>query len=159
MKNLKQSIALLFVLFSFSGMAQEQIGKTGQPRPPREKVAQLKIDYFTKELELTAEQSEKFWPVYNEMNDKIRAKRKEARLATEYLKTNEATMTESEAKTKSEEILNADIEQAKLKKEYHDKIAVLIGYKKATKLLSLEHQFKRELLQRLTDESEPDTNE
>lgn len=120
---------------------------------------QLKIAYFTQELALTTEQAEKFWPVYNEMNDKIKEKKKEARQASESLKTGAETLSEEEFKTKTLKVLNANIEEAKLRKEYHEKIAVVIGYKKAAKLLSLEVQFKRELLKRLSEGEAPKTKE
>lgn len=144
-------IALLSFLFLFVGTQSLSAQEKLQPKAKRERVAQLKIAYFTEELALTTEQAEKFWPVYNEMNEKVKEKKKEARLASESLKSGAETLSEEEFKAKTLKALNANIEEAKLRKEYHEKIAAVIGYKKAAKLLSLEVQFKRELLKRLSE--------
>ena len=71
------------------------------------------------------------------------------------LKENFETLSEADIKSKSQSILSNEVEQAELKKEYHDKIADVIGYKKATKLLSLEQRFKRELLEQMKGRKEP----
>ncbi len=159
MKHSKLLFAI-FTLFLLLGTTNTAFAQPGQnQRPNKGKVTQLKIAYFTKELDLTTEQAEKFWPLYNEMTDKIRDKKKAGRQAASQLKDN-SELTEEEAKAEMLAALNTEIDQAKLRKEYTEKIAAVIGYKKTAKLLSLEAEFKRELLKRLaTDEpaeSEPD---
>lgn len=158
MKNPKVLFAVctLFLLFGSINSAFAQPGPN--QRPNKGKVNQLKIAYFTKELDLTTEQAEKFWPLYNEMTDKIREKKKEGRQAASELKDNASTLTEEDAKAKMQVALNAEVDQAKVRKEYTEKIAGVIGYKKTAKLLSLEAQFKRELLKRLATD-EPEENE
>jgi len=159
MNSLYKQIALLSLMFLFIGTPPANAQGKLQPKGNRERVTQLKIAYFTEELALTTEQAEKFWPVYNEMNEKIKVQKKEARLANQSLENNAATLTEEEFKTKSLKALNANIEEAKLRKEYHEKIALVIGYKKAAKLLNLEVQFKRELLKRISEGEAPKTKE
>lgn len=149
--------AVLFLSGTFEASAQERA--KGRPQQNREKVQQLKIAYFTKELDLSTEDAEKFWPIYNEMTDKIRAQKKIAKKAAMELKDNASTFSEEQFKTKSEEALEARVKEAQLQKEYHGKIAEVIGYKKASKLLSLEAQFKRELLKRLAEGQELDTSD
>ena len=39
----------------------------------------IQIAYLTRDLSLTAEEAQKFWPVYNEYRDELLAVRKEAR--------------------------------------------------------------------------------
>ena len=48
--------------------AQERKGREEQ----REKFRSMKIAYFTEELELTSEEAEKFWPLYNDYEKKKR---------------------------------------------------------------------------------------
>lgn len=159
MKQLFVPFALC-IAFLFAG-SFDLSAQGKQPKPKRERVKQLKIAYFTEQLDLSTEQAEKFWPIYNEMTEKIKTKKKEARIAAESLKNDAGTLTDDEFKTKAQTALDATIEEAKLKKEYHEKIAAVIGYKKAAKLLSLEAQFKRELLKRLAEEGPkaPNKNE
>lgn len=156
MKNLKLITTILVLAFTFiADHSMAQPGGKPLPKEKKEKIEQLKIAFITKELDLTSEEAEKFWPVYNEMSDKLSEKRKAGKKLNKELRDNFDTLTEDEIKTKSEAILDNEIEQVKLKKEYHAKIAEVIGYKKATKLLSLEQRFKRELLQQMKKPEHP----
>ncbi len=154
MKNLKSIYTIVLFVFFAIGTLNAQPPRKEHPNK-KEKIEQLKIAFITKELEFTTDEAEKFWPVYNEMSDKIHEKKKEERKLQMELKENFETLSEADIKSKSQSILNNEIEQAKLKKEYHDKIADVIGYKKATKLLSLEQRFKRELLEQMKGRQEP----
>lgn len=159
------SLFILFaVLFTFDAYSQPPRGgrgQAGQQRKPdqkKERVQQIKIAYFTQELDLSTEEAEKFWPIYNEMTEKIQEQKKKTRAATREIKNNLETMSDSEVEAKMNEALNARIKEAELQKEYLSKIGKVIGYKKAAKVVSLESQFKRELLKRLADEQNGDSN-
>jgi hypothetical protein len=118
-------------------------------KPKQEKIEELKIAFITKELNLSPEEAQKFWPVYNEMHSKLKTEKKNQRAINKELRENRSTYSEAQFKNKSGAIMNSEIRRAELKKSYHDKIGGVIGYRKATKLLSLEQRFKRELLKRL----------
>ena len=150
-------LPILIIAFLLLGTTKS-IAQQKKPRqqPPKQKIEQLKIAFFTRELDLTTEEAEKFWPLYNEMTEKTRAKKKENKKAVKEIKDNHETLTEEEFKTKTEAVLDLKIEELELQKEYYGKIAEIIGYKKASKLLSLEAQFKRELLKRLANEEKPE---
>lgn len=153
--------ALAFGSTSYAQPPRDGNGKLGQQRKPgqkKERVKQLKIAYFTEELDLSTEEAEKFWPIYNEMNEKIQEQRKKARAATNDIKANYETLSDSEIEVKMNEALDARIKEAQLQKEYLDKIGTVIGFKKAAKVVSLEAQFKRELLKRLADDQNKDAN-
>jgi hypothetical protein len=64
MKKITVLIALL-VLLSVSGWAGTAYG---QPR----RLENLKIAYITRQLSLTADESQKFWPVYNSYISELR---------------------------------------------------------------------------------------
>ena len=154
MRNLKPLHAV--VLFVFVAIGTVNAQPPGKERPnKKEKIEQLKIAFITKELELTTDEAEKFWPVYNEMSEKIQEKKKEERKLQKELKDNFETLSEEDIKSKSQSILSNELQQTEVKMEYHDKIADVIGYKKATKLLSLEQRFKRELLEQMKGRKEP----
>ena len=55
---MKKILLLLVVLMS--------IGYISNAQPPKERIKALKVAYITKELNLSATEAEKFWPVYNE---------------------------------------------------------------------------------------------
>lgn len=138
-------IAMLFVL----PMAFAQPGNKG------EKVEKLKIAFITNELELTTDEAKLFWPVYNELQSKLREEKKTQKNLAKYMRDNEASMAESDYKSKSNAFLESELTEAQLRKEYHNKIADVVGYKKATKLISAEKKFKRELLKKINKGPQP----
>ena len=147
--------SILFIgVIALSAAAQP--GKESTTK--REKVEQLKIAYITKELSLTTEESKSFWPLYNSMTDEISTEKRKRRKLAQNLKTNLETLSEDDIKTKTLEIMDSEIKESKLKKEHVEKIAGVIGYKKAVTLLALEQQFKKELLKRLNQQGQTKNN-
>ena len=67
-------------------------------------------------------------------------------------------MTEADIEKKMKEALDSDIELAELKKKYTEKVADVIGYTKALKLLETEKKFKKELLKRVNQPKQPRQN-
>jgi hypothetical protein len=145
----KSFFLIASLLISTLSFAQE-----GDRTTRRQKVQQLKIAFFTKELDLSTEEAEKFWPVYNEMAKEIKSKKRDRKVLSKELKEGFDSLSDADFKKKTTEILDLEIEEAELKKEYINKIAGIIGYKKATKLLSLEAKFKRELLNKLSEQKD-----
>ena len=65
---------LIFTLFSvvllvFSGMSQ---GKGKNQHPKKEEIQAQKVAFISNELDLSKEEAEKFWPIYNEYDAKMR---------------------------------------------------------------------------------------
>ena len=65
-------LIIVFMTFGFNSIAQKQGG-----RP--ETVEAIKIAYFTRKLNLTPEEAQKFWPVYNQYSDELRQLRQQNR--------------------------------------------------------------------------------
>lgn len=147
MKSIKAG-ALILALMICIPFVYAQPRDNG-PKPKQEKIEELKIALITKELNLSPEEAEKFWPVYNEMGNELKTEKKKQRGINKELRENHSTYSEAQFRDKSGAIMSSEIRCAELKKSYHDKIGSIIGYKKATKLLSLEQRFKKELLNRL----------
>jgi membrane-associated HD superfamily phosphohydrolase len=72
----KVFVLVMGILITTISMAQQgPLPRPGRPPlgPRNEKVELLKVNYITKELNLTKEEAEKYWPVYNEYHKNIRA--------------------------------------------------------------------------------------
>jgi len=135
----KMIMFLMFVGLSLSAFSQD-------------KVEQLKIAYFSKELNLTTSEAEKFWPIYNEMEGKIKEIRKNRRKTSKYLQQNGDSLAADVVKKNTIAIFDNEIAEVNLKKEYYNKIGEAIGYKKASKVYKLEIEFRKKLLHKLQDE-------
>ena len=152
MKNIKRLLSTALLMTALFMIPQAYAQKSGNidGKGRKERVAQLKIAFITKELELTTAEAEKFWPLYNEMSSSIKKERKSRKEKSKTLKANYETLTESEVKKTTEQILDSQIKEVTIRKEYMEKIAGVITYK-AVKLLTVEQKFKQELLNKLNE--------
>lgn len=153
MKNMKQLLSILMLVTALfvTPEASAQKGGNIDGKGRKERIAQLKIAFITKELDLTTDEAEKFWPLYNEMSSSIKKERKTRKEKTKTLKANYETSSEADIKKATGEILDSQINEVTIRKDYMDKIAKVITYKKAVKLLSIEQKFKQELLNQLNE--------
>jgi len=111
----------------------------------KDRVETEKIAFITKELELTSEEAQKFWPVYNEYSNEREELRKQRR---ESIKVTEE-MTDAEATKAIENMLTLREKELALQREYINKFLEVLPGKKVAKLYNAEEKFKRMLLDRL----------
>ena len=67
--KMKKYILILFVILgSFSGIKAQDVNES-----KAERIQALKIAFITQKLQLTADEAQKFWPVYNQYDNEIRS--------------------------------------------------------------------------------------
>ena len=135
MKNRKYILCYLFVLLAFLKVFP-QGGKN-------EKIEALRVAFITDKLKLTADESQKFWPVYNDYQDKLKAARQE------FKKQPTTFTTDKEAQDYLDAELLLKQREYSLYKEYYEKIRKTIPIKKVAELRQAEEDFKKELLKQL----------
>ena len=122
-----------------------------QAQPTREKVEALRVAFISKRLELTQAESEKFWPIYNEYQDKVKAVRRNLR---ENYKEKGLHLGDEEA----EDLYRLEIQsrqaEADLYKQGSEKMRAVIGVKKMAKLRIAEEEFKREIINTLKEKGD-----
>ena len=131
----------------------------GDDNEKDDKIEALKVGFITKELSLTSTEAEKFWPVYNEMDAKMKEIRQNCRKINKELKESEEKISNDDAKKKLNTLFEYEQKELDLKKEYSEKFIKIIGEKRTLKLLSLEHEFRRVLLERLKDRRDGDPHD
>jgi hypothetical protein len=136
---LKIVIILILLVQSTSVLAQN------------DKVEALRVAFISKKLELTTTESEKFWPVYNEYNDKIKAIRKNLRLS---FKKGLDNMSDKEMEDLYVVEIKSKQAEAEQFKEYSDKLKLIIGTKKTLKLRIAEVEFKKEIIKTIQEKSD-----
>lgn len=131
------------VLYIFFALAFLITGPDIKAQNNKDRVEALRVAYIAKRLELSATESEKFWPMYNEFNDKLEALRKNAR-------QNIMKRPENPGDAEAEEAYKADLQfkqaEADLYKQYSEKIKAAIGVKKTARLRMAEYEFKKMML-------------
>ena len=141
---MKQGFALLIFVIGFTqiGMAQDK----ELERSKREQLEALKIAHITEKLALTPDEAQTFWPLYNEMEAKMQAVRKQRRKNRKDTKTNHDLMSDKELMAAVEKELGFEQQELDLKKEYNQKFSKIIPIKKVVLLHEAQEGFKRRLL-------------
>ena len=122
MKKFILIIALFFGSFSMANAQHDREERT-------EKVQALKIAFITQKLELTTEEAQKFWPVYNRYEAEIR----------QMIMDNRAG---GDAIDNEEKLLN-------VKKKYRTEFTKVIGPNKTSTLFNSEKEFRGVLMRQL----------
>ncbi|MBL7886872.1 MAG: sensor of ECF-type sigma factor [Flavobacterium sp.] len=149
MKNIK-TITLLLLFLSIASYSQP--GKFKEKlQQKKEQVKSMKIAYITSELDLTPDEAAKFWPLYNDFEEKQREIRQER--IKNYMDRSQSSdkLTEKEATTLINQMETAEEELHQLRKKF---ITNLKGVLPATKILKLkkaEDEFSKKLLQQYRD--------
>ncbi len=108
-----------------------------------------KVAVITENLDLSVEEAQKFWPVYNEKEEKQEKIINRKKEIMEKLKDGEEGMATAELEKLSDELIETYIKEADLKKEYHEKFKKVLPVEKVLELYHTEHTFKRDLLREL----------
>ena len=117
----------------------------------KEKMKAMRVGFITDALDLTADEAQVFWPVYNEKSDKIESLKKEGFEKMHKLKKegkNLDALSEKELSEIMTEKLSNEKTIAQLNIDYHEKFLDLIGTKKTFQLYEAEMEFRRELMRK-----------
>lgn len=114
----------------------------------KEKIKALKVAYLTEKLELTKDEAEKFWPIYNAFDEKqfeIRhGKMKKILDAIE--NGGIENLSEKEAKSLIAQMESSEDELYNLKKKFLEDLQKVLTAKKIILLKKSEEEFNRKLL-------------
>jgi Spy/CpxP family protein refolding chaperone len=106
-----------------------------------------KVSMISNRLKLTAEQSEKFWPVYNEFSEKRRGIRRALRKVIS--ERRDGGMTDRVALESLKEVQELKQKEVDLEKQYQERFLAVITPSQLAELQSAEKSFNDMLLQRL----------
>ena len=67
---MKKTLIFGLLLSAAAVVAQPKMGDRADLEKKKEKIEAIKVAYLTEELELTVAESQAFWPVYNERQNK-----------------------------------------------------------------------------------------
>lgn len=124
-----------FFTFTLNLMAQER-------DEHREKIRALKTAYITDGLNLTPQEAQQFWPVYNEFESKRRELYMKERADIKNLEC----MNEVQANQKLQEYVELERQDYLLKKQYFEDLKKFFSAKKIMELKKIEEEFNRKLM-------------
>lgn len=142
-------ISLLSVLMLYTSLLFAQ-GQRGAKSPEmRAKFEAQKISYITQQLEISPEQAQVFWPLYNELTKKKDLLKAEHRELFRGLKKGADTLTAKELSEISDELVEFKVAKAQLERDYHYKFKKVISPKQIIGLYLAEKHFQNMLLRQL----------
>ena len=114
MKKLYFLIAFIFIT-GFANAQEEQPSAKKQAD-----IEALKVAFISKELALTPEEAQKFWPLYNQYSQELKTTRSE----------------NPDALVREEKVLN-------LKKRYHESFSKILGGQRVNSMFNAEGKFRQ----------------
>lgn len=144
---MKKYVMLLFTLSALQLVAQDTEPDMAKNK---EKMRAYKIGFITDKLELTSKESVVFWPVYHEFEDQMHEiKTKHHHLTKTY------KQTDSKSDAVCDKFITQQIslrqQEVDLIKKYTDEFKKVLPLQKVATLLTLEQQFKQEMMKRVQE--------
>ena len=147
MRKLRTLAIIAIIGMSVSAFAQKGEGR-GQNK---EQLEALKIAFITQELNLSSEEAQTFWPMYNEMEGQLKEVRKAKRENQRNARKNFDVMSEKEVEKSLEDELALAQQELDIKRSYVDKFKGILSVRKVAKLYAAEERFKQRLLKRFKE--------
>lgn len=150
MNNYKFHAMKKLVFFLFIIISVPFTNSTAQ-NPNLEKLNDYKIGFFTRKLNLSSQEAEKFWPVYNDYQ------RQRNQIQVEKLKLNRnfnqngSTLSDKELEEMGDKYVGCLVQESDLAVALHKKLKEVLPPGKVILYYQAENQYKIQLLNELRD--------
>jgi hypothetical protein len=135
MKTLLMSLLMLPFLAQAQGPFQDRLDKM-EGRLEAQRAA-----YITNELELTAQESQTFWPIFNEWKAEEMKNRRKVDP-----ETNTKSMTEAEADRFIQQLFEMQEKETEIRKSYFKKLRTVVPPQKLARLPAAERGFREQIV-------------
>lgn len=123
---MKKYILYFFLtLFTATGAMAQQQRPMGSPEKREQKIEALYIAFMTRELKLTEDEAQKFWPIHAQFDNELRA-----------------VSLETPELDRQQQLLN-------IKKRYQDRFTKILGPARTNDFYSKDTEFRKKLVERL----------
>lgn len=139
--TIKSLLVLLAGLMACSALAQNPSDRSQWMN----EMAQYRRTFFVKELDLNRDQENRFFPLYEEMDEQTRKLDEDTRVMERRV-SDAADATDVEYEKAAEAIYDAKVQQASLEREYLAKFKEILTPKQMFELKRVERRFSRELI-------------
>ena len=137
---------LLLSLVSISGTLQSQNDNSSDFNS---EVESLRIGYITKQLALTTQEAQQFWPVYNEYQDKLKELRKGLNQFRKDSRQDFRTMSDEDLEELVDLMIDSKQQEMELFSEYYAKYREVLPIRKVALLYKAEADFNSHLVKEI----------
>lgn len=145
-KNLKMKKIPLILILAFLTMIIGQAQNT-----TREKLDAYRVGFFTKKMNLTSEEAEKFWPAYNNYQKKKNELQRERIMLVRDFNQNESALSDKELTEIGDNLIATFSRENEMAQEFHKKLRELLSPDKVIRYYQAENQWKAQLLNELQE--------
>jgi hypothetical protein len=124
---------------------------TGAQNTDREKLDAYRIGFFTKKLNLTTDEAEKFWPAYNAYQKQRNTLQQSRRELIRNFNQNKSTLSDKEMTEIGDNLINTITDESSMALSFHKKLKELFPPEKVIRYYQAENQWKAQLLNELKD--------
>lgn len=117
--------------------------------PALEKLNAYKVGFFTKKLNLTSQEAEKFWPVYNEYQKQKNQIQIEKTSLIRNFNQNESSLSDNQLAEIGDKLVATFVEESALQVNFHKKLKEVLPPAKVIRFYQAENQYKAQLLNEL----------
>lgn len=135
------AMLLFFALLSVFAVAQPPVSQE-----QREEVEARRIGFITNEVQLSPEEAQVFWPVYNKYRDELEALRKDRANELMSAKINFDSYTDEQVSKAIDNEFNSRQKELDISRKYNTEFKKILPVKKVAKLYRAEQLFKISLL-------------
>lgn len=140
---------VILCLALMAGMSANAQNKPGQRPDRKEWFKQMrcyKHNFLAKELSLSKEQQDKFFPLYDEMEEAVHKLQRESSSMERRIETSSAPVSDLEYEKAAEALTEVKGKEAAVEEQYFDKFKKVLTPKQLFQLRQAERKFTRELM-------------
>ena len=140
--SMKFFLLTALIVIVFGTVAQAQV----DPEKREARLAAFRAEVFTRVLNLTPEEAQGFWPVYNEFTDKREQAQQELRSGKQL-----DQMSDAEVEDQIKRHFEMKQREIDLERDAHQKLRKVLPIRKIAKLPSAEREFRESLVKKLQE--------
>jgi hypothetical protein len=119
--------------------------------PNMERLNSYKIGFFTKKMNLSSAEAEKFWPAYNDYEKQKKIIQRDKLMLARDFNQNESILTDSQMAEMGDKLIKYMADESALTVAFHRKIKEFLPPGKVLRYYQAENQYKLQLLKELQD--------
>lgn len=146
---MKRFTIIFIVLFSYFSIFGQ-----GEGGPNKERIEAMRVGFITKRLNLTTEEAQKFWPIFNQYSAEMDKLREDSRLMKKAAKEGFTTMSDKEVEQVSDEFILQKRKEWEVSDKYHKEFKKVLPIRKVAALYKAERDFKLHIIKELRDRNE-----
>jgi hypothetical protein len=148
MKKCNNMFRLLMIATLLEVLAGTGALVTAQPGGHMQRFKEEKIKFYNEKLELSESEAEKFWPVTQDLHNRMMKINEDEKSLLVYYSSNYMAMSDEEIDETTRKFLDLQQKRLELTTAYHQTFVQIIGKKKTMHMYALDREFRMHVLKK-----------